>query len=232
MKINNDKESIFRQAVIEATELELERTLKEFSQSPQFEPSEDYTKTMQALERKASRPLYSLTNTTGKRVATIILATLAALTISTFTLYQTNAFGLKTWFDGWVSEMFDRFSISRSVENPENKNKIEEVYTFSPVPDGWELTSQDASEMTASHIYNNAQGYLRLHQYTADVQQMYDTEDAVVQVVKIGKTEGQYVEKNGAATLLWWRDGYQFVIKSDSLDKDQIIDLAKNIKLE
>ena len=183
------------------------------------------------LVEKSGRPLYNLTNTANKRIATIILVTLAALTISTFALYQTNAFGLKTWFDGWVSEMFQQFSISRSVDNPVNKNKIEEVYAFSAVP-GWELTSQDTSDLAATHIYSNAQGYLRLHQYTADVQQMYDTEDAVVDVVKIGKLEGQYVEKNGTATLLWWRDGYQFVIASDSLDKNQIIDLAKNIKLD
>ena len=189
-------------------------------------------KNFDRLIKRSKRPLYRLTSTTGKRVATIIITVLAALSISAFTLYETNAFGLKTWFDGWVTELFDRYSIGRSVDNPENKNKIEEVYTFSAVPGGWELTLQDTSDLAATHIYSNSQGYLRLHQYTADVQQMYDTEDAVVQVVKIGKIEGQYVEKNGAATLLWWRDGYQFVIASDFLDKKQIIDLAKNIKPE
>lgn len=230
MKINNDKESIFRQAIIEATELELERTLKEFSQSPQFEPSEDYTKTMRALERKAGRPLYSLTNTTGKRVATIILATLAALTISTFTLYQTNAFGLKTWFDSWVSELREKYSIADQVVP--QKETIETVYVLSNLPEGWALSTRDmAGDKAATMIYNNSDGMVRLHQYAGGTL-VYDTEGAAIEEVKVGKTKGQYYENKGTNTLTWEYDGYLFTVVSDVLGKDQIIDLAKNIKPE
>lgn len=182
------------------------------------------------LIKRSKRPLYHMTNTTGKRVATIILATLAALTISTFTLYQTNAFGLKTWFDSWVSELREKYSVADQVVP--QKETIETVYALSDLPADWALTTRDiAGDKVATMIYNNGAGMIRLHQYAGGTL-AYDTEGAVIEEVKVGKVKGQYYENKGTNTLTWEYDGYLFSIVSDAFDKDQIIDLAKNIKPE
>ena len=187
-------------------------------------------KNFDQLLKRSKRPLYRMTNTTGKRVATIILATLAALTISTFTLYQTNAFGLKTWFDSWVSELREKYSIADQVVP--QKETIETVYVLSNLPEGWTLSTRDiAGDKAATMIYNNSDGMLRLHQYAGGTL-AYDTEGAAIEEVKVGKAKGQYYENKGTNTLTWEYDGYLFAVVSDVFDKDQIIDLAKNIKPE
>ena len=187
-------------------------------------------KNFDQLLKRSKRPLYRMTNTTGKRVATIILATLAALTISTFTLYQTNAFGLKTWFDSWVSELREKYSIADQVVP--QKETIETVYALSNLPEGWTLSTRDmAGDKAATVIYSNGDGMLRLHQYAGGTL-VYDTEGASIEEVKVGKTKGQYYENKGTNTLTWEYDGYLFAVVSDVLGKDQIIDLAKNIKPE
>lgn len=187
-------------------------------------------KNFDQLLKRSKRPLYRMTNTTGKRVATIILATLAVLTISTFTLYQTNAFGLKTWFDSWVSELREKYSIADQVVP--QKETIETIYALSNLPAGWTLTTRDmAGDKATTMIYNNGDGMVRLHQYAGGTL-VYDTEGAAIEEVKVGGAKGQYYENKGTNTLTWEYDGYLFAVVSDVLDKDQIIDLAKNIKPE
>lgn len=214
-------------------EVDMEETAAAIQQSI-FLTKEDipksYEERLEELKKRQTRAWYSLTNTTGKRVATIILATLAALTISTFTLYQTNAFGLKTWFDSWVSELREKYSIADQVVP--QKETIETVYVLSNLPEGWTLSTRDiAGDKAATMIYNNDDGMIRLHQYAGGTL-AYDTEGAAIEEVKVGKSKGQYYENKGTNTLTWEYDGYLFAVVSDVLGKDQIIDLAKNIQPE
>lgn len=214
-------------------EVDMEETAAAIQQSiflTKDDIPKSYEERLEELKKRQTRAWYSLTNTTGKRVATIILATLAALTISTFTLYQTNAFGIKTWFDSWVSELREKYSIADQVVP--QKETIETVYTLTNLPEGWALSTRDmAGDKAATMIYNNSNGMVRLHQYAGGTL-VYDTEGASIEEVKVGKTKGQYYENDGVNTLTWEYDGYLFAVVSDVLGKDQIIDLAKNIQPE
>lgn len=214
-------------------EVDMEETAAAIQQSI-FLTKEDipksYEERLEELKKRQTRAWYSLTNTTGKRVATIILATLAALTISTFTLYQTNAFGIKTWFDSWVSELREKYSVADQVVP--RKETIETIYVLSNLPEGWTLTTHDiAGDKATTMIYNNGDGMVRLHQYAGGTL-VYDTEGAAIEEVKVGKSKGQYYENKGTNTLTWEYDGYLFAVVSDVFDKGQIIDLAKNIQPE
>ena len=224
------KEEYLKECLTEIDKEDIARDLAAIQTlSPENLP-QGMQKNFDQLLKRSKRPLYRMTNTTGKRVATIILATLAALTISTFTLYQTNAFGLKTWFDKWVSELREKYSIADQVVP--QKETIETVYVLSNLPEGWALSTRDmAGDKAATMIYSNDDGMVRLHQYAGGTL-VYDTEGAEIEEVKIGKSKGQYYENKGINTLTWEYDGYLFSIVSDVFDKDQIIDLAKYIQPE
>ena len=105
--------------------------------------SPGYKKKMAQLIKRQKRPYWKFVNTIGKRIAVFVLATLLVLSVATMSVRSARE-PILVFIEN-VFESFSELFVGRSEIN-NAPDTIEEVYTLSDLPEGFEKIKFEKSK--------------------------------------------------------------------------------------
>lgn len=112
------------------------------------------------------------------------------------------------------------------------KDKYNYKLNLNYIPDGYYETERSETETDCSLIYKNSIGdYIAIY-YAIETSNNIDNEHYIITDITINGNHGKYFSSTDSRfnnVLTWYTDKGYFLIES-SLDKDELIKIAKNIK--
>lgn len=125
-----------------------------------------------------------------------------------------------------IYEKYMLFDYKTSFER--KSNPIELGY----IPDGYFETERIDNDYEMSVLYENQEGDSMIVSYTVELNVTIDNEHYVISDVLINGVDGNYfasLDVDFANQLIWYdEEGYYWILSS--LDREEIIKIAKNIK--
>lgn len=198
-----------------------------------YEFSEDYLNRKEKLIKSQSRIYYPLIKTTGRRIASAIIAA-AIMGTTTVAAYEPARNAVKNFF----LRIFNNHSVVSvqydSEDIGDHKSRIEKQYSIT-VPDGFVLDESE-SVSTSSHIglryySENKSESIYFDQYTADTySSYYDNERGHFKTSsdKFGN-EFMLYTNNDFINILWDNGEYIFVLSGD-ISESEIMDIYYSVK--
>ena len=198
-----------------------------------YEFSEDYLNKKEKLIKNQSRIYYPLIKTTGRRIASAIIAA-AIMGTTTVAAYAPARNAVKNFF----LRIFNDHSVVSVQYDSENigdhKSKIEKRYSIT-VPDGFVLDESE-SVSTSSHIglryySENKSESIYFDQYTADTySSYYDNERGHFKSSsdKFGN-EFMIYTNDDFINILWDNGEYIFGLSGD-ISESEIMDIYYSVK--
>lgn len=165
-------------------------------------------------------------------------AILVAIIAAVFALTScTVAIVYRKKIAGFIEQTFDNFiSVSVDDENVEDvgayPTKIEKVYEFTYIPDGYELKSKTVQSFVVVSIYENSEGneIITRQKVMDKSKSKIDTEQGYSKAFVIDKTEVYLREDNRINTYIFEYNDYMIQVQfQDTLPKEEFAKIIKGI---
>lgn len=222
-------ESEFMRALKESFEEDCDKLMSE--EIPNYETSAKFEKKMQKLIKSQRKPYFKLISTGGRRAACIIAA-VVVLSVSSLSVKAVR----KTVLEFILNPVSDgEAEITTSVYGVDNyPNTIEEEYYISEIPEGFECDLYDKCEAWVDYSYTNDEGdYIVFRQEIKDVfGGVYDIEHSVFYEYTDDDGQKYLIHECGSQYSIIWENGKYIFIIGSNLDKEEILDLCRSIKIK
>lgn len=118
----------------------------------------------------------------------------------------------------------------------DNEDKVVDVITeysnehvlLKYIPDGFEVNEEYISKTNSFIAFVNEDKFFNIDISNVDGEMSLDTEDSVVENVKIKDYNGMYISK-GKVNMLVWSNDFKIIILTGNIQKNEIIKIAENI---
>lgn len=190
--------------------------------SPKFE------KRMQKLIRQQRRFYYPLVKTPIRRLVTIAVTVIIALSVLTMSVGA-----LRNAFFQFLTEVFHTHTTVMSSETDDSPTDFRDVYEPTELPDQFELIQKNDSFVDIPYlllIYKKDDQYIIFHQW---LKSRYDiainTEQDKADPIEINGFEGFMLNTGGNCVITWDNGDYIFEIVAN-IGKDALISLAESVQ--
>ncbi|MGL5711978.1 MAG: DUF4367 domain-containing protein [Paraclostridium sp.] len=127
----------------------------------------------------------------------------------------------------------DKDNINSGLVEPENSEQdLPKLPVPQYIPSGFNEVNRLESPLDTIIIYQNNEG-LQIRYSISPIENniiTLDTEDAIVEELYIGEYSAKYIEKNDMKQVFWNDDDYIYLIDCNLIDKEELINIAKNVK--
>ncbi|MPM65799.1 hypothetical protein SDC9_112701 [bioreactor metagenome] len=172
-------------------------------------PSPRFLKKINALIKAQQHSYWKYVNTIGKKIALIAITTAIILG---------SAMSVKAIREPvieFIMEIFEKYtgiSISKDDSNNTLPETIKTKYTFSYIPDGFNLVQTEENEFIRITVYRNPEGdeFEFCQSIMANYNNIIDTENAPYKNINVGKYEAIYHANNNLQTIVWHNEEYAF----------------------
>jgi len=180
----------------------------------QLETKNKSTNTTQAYHYKPEK----------KRPAAFIVAIIISILLSaTAAAIAIYSFGFKKQPDHTIA-------FSENIEN--SPSIIEYVYVIEPLSDGFEESKRTTGSVVSNITYQNDKSILFLKQYVKKKYICnYNTEGYEIKKIDVNGHDGFYVKLKNDNFLVWDNGDYVLELYS-TLDKDELLNLSKYMKIQ
>ena len=163
------------------------------------------------------KKIAELTNRKERKATVIIplkrrvIAAIVAITMLISMTVTAVAFGEE--IKGFFTEMYEKFS-RLFVETEDAKTRIEERYTFSWIPEKYEITYQNdtSASISITEISNSEDVITFIQEVSKNGNVIVDTENAIVYEKTHGDNQFLCVDKNNTLQVCWVENGYSFCL--------------------
>ncbi len=186
----------------------MRKLFKELDAKPKSEAvTEEYT-----YKAKKRRPV--------ALVIAIIFSVLLSIAAAAVAIYS---FGFKKQPDHTIA-------FSENIENA--PTSIEYIYVIEPLPDGYEENRRAIGEIFSNITYQKDENSLAVAQWIKkDYICNYNTEEYDIEQIDVNGHEGFYITIENKTILVWDNGDYILELRG-TLDKNELLDLAKSTKIE
>lgn len=186
--------------------------------------SEEFKQKMQKLISKDNR----IKMPTRRRITRALLAAIIAVIIMFSGLMSVSATRAK--IIEFVETVKSHYvNVELSDESQPVVETIETAYTLTNLPEGYKLTSYQQSDNSVFAIWNNDSGdELAFQQLLLNTDTSIDNEHSYEKIVMDDKVL-YFSNSNSDSSIIWHDEFYIYQINSNALDKDELIELSKNI---
>ena len=190
---------------------------------------EKHNKKMSKLIKLQRRPYFKLINTTGRKVACIIVA---------FIVMSASALSVKAIREAFFDFITSIFSDHNVVTTESGTDKgypttIEEEYYISELPEGFEEMDKGKTDNSIDISYFRNDEFILFSQYTkAAYKVYYDNERS--EFNELTDSDGKrymVITNKNEITYIWDNGRYIFEIASN-LNKDKTLNLCKSTKIK
>ena len=186
--------------------------------------SDEYNK---RIEKLFSRGSARITYTPRRIVAIIIAAALIfALSVTAFAFRDS----IKKFFFG-IYENFVYISSDGDGADP-SPMEIEQLYTISDIPDGYEKILETREKAIAQQCWASDTGAIILQQaISKNTTVSSSNENGIVKEVRIGNRDTYMIYEENSYTFHWEEAGYLFMLNaSGAFSYDTVIALVENVR--
>lgn len=215
----------------ELAELEAIAAEAEASEKEPHEFSEEFMAKQEALireveEREKMPFIYRFVNTPVKKAAIIaILVGVVALGFGGQSEAGKNP--IVKFFQERYGELIGIEPHEDLWQNEEKPQTIETVYELGWVPEGYEKAEEEISEYVVMQMYRNKEDKrIGLEQYCVVTYYSFKEEKEYKEIVKDG-VKFYFLNGEEENTVVWYQDGYQFVVRGSIL-QDEALKLIKS----
>lgn len=186
--------------------------------------SEEFKQKMQKLISKDNR----IKMPTRRRITRALLAAIIAVIIMFSGLMSVSATRAK--IIEFVETVKSHYvNVELSDESQPVVETIETAYTLTNLPEGYKQTSYQQSDNSVFAIWNNDSGdELAFQQLLLNTDTSIDNEHSYEKIVMDDKVL-YFSNSNSDSSIIWHDEFYIYQINSNALDKDELIELSKNI---
>lgn len=189
--------------------------------SPAFE------KKMKRLIREENHPSLKLVGTARRKAVTVIL--IAAIILAS--VFSVGA--VRDTVREFLVTAFEKYFALQSGET--ELDKIEHIYTFSEIPEGFHYVAQEKDNVSVSTTYENKNGIrLRIFQeLSGKLRIVFDKEKGqAFDIKKDGETVKIYISKGNNMTMAFWIQE-EYVMKATyygEISEEKLLEYIKLIK--
>lgn len=186
----------------------MRKLFKELDAKPKSEAvTEEYT-----YKAKKRRPV--------ALVIAVIFSVLLSITAAAFAIYS---FGFKKQPDHTIA-------FSENIENA--PTTIEHVYVIEPLPEGYAEISRAKGVIACDITYQKGENTLTLTQcIKKKYKSNYNTEGYEIEKIDVNGHDGFFITVKNKTVIVWDNGDYILELYS-TLDKNELLDLAKSTKIE
>lgn len=211
-----DKE-LFKKAIIEALSEKYDQTLAICQENARC--SKQHYIRMSEITGIALSGLISKRKSIKKALVALLIAAALLLAGCTAYVYRND-------IRGFAEKFFDTYiKVSYSDEQMENDNCIDEYYTLSYVPEGYQLVSEMKNDLRAKYIWETTTGKrLMFEQMLIDgTVIIFDSEEGETQIITCGDITIYCRNYNGQYHYTW-NDGKYIMLLyiNEQLTEDQL----------
>lgn len=225
--MRKEKDEVLEKEFLQAIEemekielIELEKIVEEAKDTPhQFskefeERKEAFLREVEEKEAREKKILYRFVNTPLKKAAMVaILVGVVALGAGG------NSYAGKYPMVKFIEKIYNDYL---GMENPEllhnndtKPQKIEKTYELGWLPEGYKKVEEQVAETVTRYVYADKKlnKKIRVEQYCVSMYFTIKEQDGY----KETKYEGNkyYYQKGEELSLVWYKDGYQLIIRGD-----------------
>jgi len=132
----------------------------------------------------------------------------------------------------FIVSIYEKFSAVVLKPEPPGDAMPAQTYMITDLPDGYELSGTARFDLFARSVYRHPDGrQLVFQQCAPDFELIIDTEDTALEEILLDGFAGQFYSRNGQGNLLWYSNGYAFLLSGD-LDKDTLAQIAISVRPE
>ncbi len=202
-----------------------EEELAEITVSPAF------VEKMHRLFRRQKYGYYALFGTVGRRVASIVVAILVGMTVTTFSVKA-----LRDPVVRFITEVFETFtSILFVNDEPAEADAGMEIVVPAYIPEGYEVEQQFSDGKTIHRIryfHTNSSSHIYYTQLKEKVGAMgMNTEDIEYHPITVNHLDGIAYLQDKYMTVMFVYDDYTFTI-TGPLPEEELLRIAASIPLE
>lgn len=222
-KIN---QKLFKDALVEAMLREFDRDMEHCEESPICSP-EHYKRMSEIVGFDVTKPRRNKHKMSlRKRIIIFIIAAALALTGCVAAIYYRQ-------IGNFIEEVYEKYIKVHFVdETPSAPIEIEDVYTLTYVPEGYELVDRKESTSLLRYQYQNKTKIISFEQYILfDTCHVVDLEDGYTQIFEGEALTVYYKELNNISIYKWSNGIYAFSIYDrQTLSQDEIIKMINSLK--
>lgn len=193
--------------------------------------SKKFERRMQRLIRREQSFYFPLVRTPLRRVITILVTALVALTVMAMSVSA-----IRNAVIGFISDVFDTHTEVWVDSDEQAPETLEELYEITEIPEGFQLAYADVTDNMNESIYVNGKNYFYFRQYTKwsyIVNQ--DTENDDMQQITVNGCKGFLIDYKNGYCLTWDEGEYVFVIEvvlseKDILNKESVELMANSVR--
>lgn len=181
------------------------------------------------LLTRRKRGLYMLFGTAGRRVASILIAALIALTSVTVSVEAVREKAKQ-----FIAKVFDTHTEISFPNDTSDKPERAPFRKYAPtyIPPGYAVNRASETHLAHNISYSNAEGdTIRFSQVLKSGATIkIDTEGTTYTEITVNGREGITYTNKGTAIVLLWDDHYTYFFSSAYVDAEELIKIAKSLK--
>lgn len=217
---------LLRDALIDAMLREVDRDMEKCEESPICSP-EHYRRMSEIVGFDVTKPRRKRRISARTKIAIIIIAAVVALTGCVAAIYSRQ-------IGNFIEEFYDKYIKVHFVdETTTSPTKIEDVYTLTYVPEGFELINSKITSAWTKFEYNNSLNETTVfEQYVlSDTCNLIDLEQGYTQAIQIDTLSIYHKKSDNVNVYKWKKDMYSFVIcDRNSLSQSEIIKIINGLQ--
>ena len=226
MRTKRTGKILLRDALIDAMLREFDRDMEKCEESPICSP-EHYKKMSEIVGFDVTKPRRKPIISTRTKIAIIIIAAALALTSCIAIFHRQIGNFMEKFYKDHIEVWFD------NEEANEPPQEIEDVYTLTYVPEGYELANLETTSVWAKYEYKNALNKaITIEQYIlCDTYHIVDIEEGYTQLIKTDFLNVYYKYFDEKHIYKWNNGIYSFSIcDRDCLPQSEIIKIVNGLK--
>lgn len=189
--------------------------------------SDEFKARMEKLIRRQKCGYYVLFGTVARRVATIIIALLVGMTVTTFSVEA-----LRQPVVRFFTEVFETFTRVIFVDDTSDPAQVEmEKKAPTYIPEGYvverETVFDSLYKVVYMHLESKDQIYYWQQWYDGNIFEM-DTEDIAFQRISVGELTGVAYLNKGINTIIFADEEYTYSV-SGTVTQDELLKIAESV---
>lgn len=203
--------------------LPTEEELSSVTLSPEFHAR------MAKLLARRKRGYYRMFGTWGRRVASILIAVLLALTTATVSV--------KAWREAatqFFTKVYEKYTQVWFADEEQDAPKVAfEKRTPSYIPKGYvvEKQQESAGKYSATYVNDNGERIHFLQTWKQDASMKLNTEDVVYREITVNELKGVVYVNQGSIVIVFADQTYVYSV-SGVLNEDELIKISESVLKE
>lgn len=189
--------------------------------------SDEFKARMETLIRRQKCGYYVLFGTVARRVATIIIALLVGMTVTTFSVEA-----LRQPVVRFFTEVFETFTRVIFVDDASDPVQVEmEKKAPTYIPDGYVVESEVDAGVIYRITYVNTETGDRIfyrQQWIEGNSSIIDTENSAYQIIAVNGIDGFTYKRGNEEHIIFANDDYAFFV-SGTIVQEELLKLAESI---